>query len=304
MGPRRLLLEVGTGFHGELSGRENVYLNGAILGMRKREIDRQFDEIVEFAEVEKFLDTPVKRYSSGMMVRLAFAVAAHLEPEILLVDEILAVGDAGFQKKCLGKMSDVAGEGRTVLFVSHNMAIVQALCRRGIVLQDGKVVLDAPVEDAAAFYLRMLDQASTSAIGERTDRRGYRRVVVDRIDIAGDDQGGQLASGGRARFEFHTSTADHRVSCSFTIFNQLGHPVTRLNSGDRGPEDVETSQSTDTFVCDIDELPLVPVGIGSTSASGAATASRISSKGPHSSMSSRAHWPGGPSPGTDPQATS
>ena len=163
------------------------------------------------------------------MVRLAFAVAAHLEPEILLVDEILAVGDAGFQKKCLGKMSDVAGEGRTVLFVSHNMAIVQALCRRGIVLQDGKVVLDAPVEDAAAFYLRMLDQASTSAIGERTDRRGYRRVVVDRIDIAGDDQSGQLASGGRARFEFHTSTADHRVSCSFTIFNQLGHPVTRLN---------------------------------------------------------------------------
>jgi homopolymeric O-antigen transport system ATP-binding protein len=253
------LLEVGTGFHGELSGRENVYLNGAILGMRKREIDRRFDEIVEFAEVNKFLDTPVKRYSSGMMVRLAFAVAAHLEPEILLVDEILAVGDAGFQKKCLGKMSDVAGEGRTVLFVSHNMAVVQALCKRGIVLQDGKVVLDAPVEDAAAYYLRMLDQASESAIGERTDRRGHAQVVVDRIEIVGEDGvSGALATGGPVRFTFRTSTGDQRVSCSFTIYNQLGHPVARLDSGVRGPEDLETDERSETFVCEIDELTLVP----------------------------------------------
>jgi lipopolysaccharide transport system ATP-binding protein len=250
------LLEVGTGFHGELSGRENVYLNGAILGMRKREIDRRFDEIVEFAEVTKFLDTPVKRYSSGMMIRLAFAVAAHLEPEILLVDEILAVGDAGFQRKCLGKMSDVAGEGRTVLFVSHNMAVVQALCNRGIVLQDGKVALDAPVADAAAFYLRMLDEASERAIGERTDRRGHKRVVVDRIDIAGAG-GGTLATGADARFAFHVSSSDHRVSLTFTIFNQLGHPVTTLASGEHGPEDVE-SDRPDMFVCDVDELPLLP----------------------------------------------
>ena len=136
------LLEVGTGFHPELTGRENIYLNGAILGMRKAEIDRRFDEIVAFAEIERFLDTPVKRYSSGMYVRLAFAVAAHLEPEILLVDEVLAVGDAAFQKKCLGKMGEVAREGRTVLFVSHNMATVANLCTRCILLHGGGVVVE------------------------------------------------------------------------------------------------------------------------------------------------------------------
>src|SRR4028118_430430 len=136
------LLEVGTGFHPELTGRENIYLNGAILGMSKAEIKKKFDEIVAFAEVEKFLDTPVKRYSSGMYVRLAFAVAAHLEPEILIVDEVLAVGDAQFQKKCLGKMEEVGKEGRTVLFVSHNMGVVQTLCTRGILLRYGTVVSD------------------------------------------------------------------------------------------------------------------------------------------------------------------
>ena len=133
------LLEVGTGFHGELTGRENVYLNGTFLGMRKREIDRKFDGIVAFSEVERFIDTPVKRYSSGMYVRLAFAVAAHLEPEILLVDEVLAVGDAEFQRKCLGKMNDIAQEGRTVLFVSHNMAAIQRLCSSAILLREGRV---------------------------------------------------------------------------------------------------------------------------------------------------------------------
>jgi len=134
------LLEVGTGFHPELTGRENIYLNGAVLGMMRQEIDRKFDEIVAFAEVEKFLDTPVKRYSSGMYVRLAFAVAAHLEPEILVVDEVLAVGDAAFQKKCLGKMGDVASkEGRTVLFVSHQMSMVSSLCVKAILLESGKI---------------------------------------------------------------------------------------------------------------------------------------------------------------------
>ena len=133
------LLEVGTGFHPELTGRENIYLNGAILGMSRQEIRRKFDEIVDFAEIEKFIDTPVKRYSSGMYVRLAFAVAAHLEPEILLVDEVLAVGDAEFQKKCLGKMGDVANEGRTVLFVSHNMVAVQSLCQRALWLDAGQL---------------------------------------------------------------------------------------------------------------------------------------------------------------------
>ena len=142
------LLEVGTGFHPELTGRENIYLSGAILGMTKREIDRKFDEIVEFAEIEKFIDTPVKYYSSGMYVRLAFAVAAHLEPEILLVDEVLAVGDMTFQKKCLKKMDEVAKGGRTVLFVSHNMGAVRSLCQRGMVLDMGRMVYYGSIEDA------------------------------------------------------------------------------------------------------------------------------------------------------------
>ena len=147
------LLEVGTGFHPELTGRENIYLNGAILGMRKAEIDRKFDDIVAFAEVDKFLDTPVKRYSSGMYIRLAFGVAANLEPDILLVDEVLAVGDAAFQKKCLGKMDEVAKGGRTVLFVSHNMEAVLNLCGNCFVLNDGALVFQGPTEEALKFYL-------------------------------------------------------------------------------------------------------------------------------------------------------
>lgn len=147
------LLEVGTGFHPDLTGRENTFLNGAILGMKKAEINRKFDEIVAFAEMERFIDTPVKRYSSGMRVRLAFAVAAHLEPEILLVDEVLAVGDAAFQKKCLGKMGDVARKGRTILFVSHNMAAVQSLCRRVIWLDEGQVVRNGDPAEVVSRYL-------------------------------------------------------------------------------------------------------------------------------------------------------
>jgi lipopolysaccharide transport system ATP-binding protein len=146
------LLEVGTGFHPELTGRENIYLNGAILGMPRSEIKRKFDDIVDFSEVEKFLDTPVKRYSSGMYVRLAFAVAAHLEPEILLIDEVLAVGDAAFQKKCLGKMGEVAGEGRTVLFVSHNMGMITSLCQKAILFDEGQTIMYGIVTDVVSQY--------------------------------------------------------------------------------------------------------------------------------------------------------
>lgn len=152
------LLEVGTGFHPELTGRENIFLNGAILGMSRLEIAKRFDEIVAFAEIEKFLDTPVKRYSSGMYVRLAFAVAAHLEPEILIVDEVLAVGDAVFQEKCLGKMRDVSRtQGRTVLFVSHNMGAIQSLCSSAIVLAGGSVAFSGPVEEAVGWYMQKAD---------------------------------------------------------------------------------------------------------------------------------------------------
>jgi lipopolysaccharide transport system ATP-binding protein len=147
------LLEVGTGFHPELSGRENIYFNGSILGMKKREIDKKFDEIVKFSGVEKFLDTPVKRYSSGMQVRLAFSVAANLDPEILVVDEVLAVGDAAFQKKCLGKMGEVAESGRTVLFVSHNMTAIRKLCSRAIMLQQGKIIADDTATEVVSKYI-------------------------------------------------------------------------------------------------------------------------------------------------------
>ncbi|HXM96372.1 MAG TPA: ABC transporter ATP-binding protein [Candidatus Dormibacteraeota bacterium] len=149
----RSLLEVGTGFHGELTGRENTYLSGSILGMSKREINRKFDEIVAFAEIDKFVDTPVKHYSSGMYVRLAFAVAAHLEPEILLVDEVLAVGDAAFQKKCLGKMGDVSRQGRTIVFVSHNMTAVKTLCSKAVLMRDGAVTASGMVADVVDDYL-------------------------------------------------------------------------------------------------------------------------------------------------------
>ncbi len=153
------LLEVGTGFHPELTGRENVYLNGAILGMRKAEIDRKFDEIVSFAEVEKFLDTPVKRYSSGMYVRLAFGVAAHLETEVLLVDEVLAVGDAQFQKKCFEKMRDIGVQGRTILFVSHNMSAVRSICRQALIIEKGKVVAQGEIDETVDRYLSQINAA-------------------------------------------------------------------------------------------------------------------------------------------------
>ena len=167
---------MGTGFHPELTGRENIFLNGAILGMRKAEIERKFDEIVAFAEVEKFIDTPVKRYSSGMYVRLAFAVAAHLDPEILFVDEVLAVGDAAFQKKCLGKMGDVAHEGRTVLFVSHNMAAVQKLCSRVLLLNAANVIADDLPKFTIAKYLSLIQNEAYFPLKDRTDRKGNKAL--------------------------------------------------------------------------------------------------------------------------------
>src|SRR6267142_2829064 len=170
------LLEVGTGFHLELTGRENIYLNGAILGMRRNEIERKFDEIVDFAEVDKFIDTPVKHYSSGMHLRLAFAVAAHLEPDILLVDEVLAVGDIAFQKKCIGKMEDVAAHGRTVLFVSHNLGAVKELCQSGMVLNNGKLDFYGPVVEGLNRYSQSLAEDAGDAPVSDT---GWRHVRIN-----------------------------------------------------------------------------------------------------------------------------
>lgn len=180
------LLEVGTGFHPELTGRENIFLNGAILGMTKAEVARKFDEIVAFSEIEQFIDTPVKRYSSGMYVRLAFAVAAHLDPEILVVDEVLAVGDAEFQKKCLGKLGSVAGEGRTVLFVSHNMQMVKTLCGRAVLLDKGRVLLDGAAEKVVMAYSQKLEAGPAHA-GDKTWVAGDDTVRLDHARISGAD---------------------------------------------------------------------------------------------------------------------
>ena len=182
------LLEVGTGFHKELTGRENVYLNGTILGMTKGEIDKKFDAIVDFSGVEKFIDTPVKRYSSGMKVRLAFSVAAHLEPEVLLIDEVLAVGDAEFQKKCLGKMDDIAGEGRTVLFVSHNMIAVQSLCKRVVWMDHGKIREDGETTAIISRYLRTADDSSSVIVWEDMETApGNDQVKIKQVQVEAPD---------------------------------------------------------------------------------------------------------------------
>jgi lipopolysaccharide transport system ATP-binding protein len=219
------LLEVGTGFHAELTGRENIFLNGAILGMTQREIRRKFDEIVAFAEVDNFLDTPVKRYSSGMYVRLAFAVAAHLEPEILIVDEVLAVGDAEFQKKCLGKMQDVAArEGRTVLFVSHNLAAVSALSTRAILLRRGRVDLDGPVGDAVTAYL---SSGARSAVYERGEDRDTASPHIGRAEIVTSAANGvhQFGEALEARFWIRHRKPLLKGCFSFQIVNQFQQPI-------------------------------------------------------------------------------
>ena len=194
------LLEVGTGFHPDLSGRENIFLNGAILGMRTREIRKKFDEIVAFSEVEQFIDTPVKRYSSGMYVRLAFAVAAHLEPEILLVDEVLAVGDAAFQKKCLGKMGDVARQGRTVLFVSHNMASILALCERVILLKNGTILGNGPTREIVRDYLKSTIAEEIVDLDERTDRKGDGSARLVSCKVESVEAGHFISSSSRMKF--------------------------------------------------------------------------------------------------------
>jgi len=256
------LLEVGTGFHPELTGRENVFLNGSILGMRRAEIRARFDEIVAFAEIERFLDTPVKRYSSGMSVRLAFAVAAHLEPEILLVDEVLAVGDAAFQRKSLGKMNEVAEAGRTVIFVSHNLAILQALCQRGILLERGQVQADAPVSEAIDHYLRRLEKASSQDLLERADRdtSGYHDTMLKGLEIR-DRVGGHtdaVVAGRPATITVEFTEVVPMMECQLTIVNSLGQPVTTFDSENSAPADVRDSELGTRIECEVPSLPLLP----------------------------------------------
>jgi len=208
------LLEVGTGFHPELSGRENIYLNGAILGMRKKEITRKLDEIIDFSGVERYVDTPVKRYSSGMYVRLAFAVAAHLESEILIVDEVLAVGDAEFQKKCLGKMGDISkGEGRTVLFVSHNMAAVQNLCNKGIVLENGQIAFQGASDKSIQEYLK--NSANIKSLKDYQQRSGTGKVKIVNATVYGENKSLEPQLGQPFHIEFDIDNPDQIDTSKF-----------------------------------------------------------------------------------------
>jgi lipopolysaccharide transport system ATP-binding protein len=253
------LLEVGTGFHPELSGRENIFLNGAILGMSKADIKSKFDEIVAFAEVERFLDTPVKRYSSGMYVRLAFAVAAHLEPEVLIVDEVLAVGDAQFQKKCIGRMSEVGKEGRTVLFVSHNILALQNLCNCGIELLQGKIVTSGEIQSVIRHYASQVTLISEMGISNRRDRKGnqslnFTKVVI--VDSAGNEKN-FVTNGENSTIRFYYESdfekADSVTQVAFNLVTDSGYPIANLNTVDSGYQDISIYKSG-YFECNITKL--------------------------------------------------
>lgn len=254
------LLEVGTGFHLELTGRENIYLNGIILGMTKKEVDRKLDAIVAFSGVEEFLDTPVKRFSSGMQVRLAFAVAAHLEPEILIIDEVLAVGDAAFQKKCLGKMQDVAAEGRTVLFVSHDLAAVEKLCSRAILLDSGSCRADGPTSQTIAHYQDSLLRAASTDLSLREDRRGAGLVRFTRIQLL-DERGREqrvFLSGKPLRVRLHYRATRDEVLANARVsvtFNGWGKTYFLASTELHRHESI--TLASDGFIdCVVDELPL------------------------------------------------
>jgi len=257
------LLEVGTGFHPELSGRENIFLNGAILGMTKQEIKRKFDEIVDFAGVERYIDTPVKRYSSGMYVRLAFGVAAHLEPEILIVDEVLAVGDAEFQKKALGKMKDVSTkEGRTVLFVSHNMAAIQNLCDSGMVLNAGMVSFTGSANAAVEKYLSA-QKSSSNIDNAATIRTGNGLVKVVKIEItdARDNVIDQVYSGQDFKIKLYYKSeqplSNMNLIPGISITNQLEMPVS-LHHSRLNKKVFKNVQTSGMFVFEVNKLALVP----------------------------------------------
>jgi lipopolysaccharide transport system ATP-binding protein len=258
------LLEVGTGFHPELTGRENVYLNGAILGMTRAEIKRKFDEIVAFAEVERFLDTPVKRYSSGMYVRLAFAVAAHLEPEILVVDEVLAVGDAEFQKKCLGKMDEVAGHGRTILFVSHNMQALSALCARGLVLSGGRILADAGMNEAIGAYAMQTAEHRSSAphiLFERGAPSKAAEAAVIRVEMLDENANPRVLvpTLGAVTFRIwvRAQGAMPQASVILSLRSLAGGTLAKFETNPRRIQPVKSAG--DQFVdCCIEQLPLLP----------------------------------------------
>jgi lipopolysaccharide transport system ATP-binding protein len=252
------LIEVGSGFHPDLTGRENVYLYGTVLGMRKRDVQRKFDEIVSFAEVERFIDTPVKRYSSGMYMRLAFAVAAHLEPEILMVDEVLSVGDFPFQKKCLAKMEQVTTDGRTVLFVSHNMAAVASLCRQAYLLDKGRILAAGAASDVVGKYMEANKSAEFIPIGERQDRRGDGSVRVTGLRIESADDKTPISSSSRLRVSLDYESASPVRGARFqvTIHDAAYHPLFLLDTEDGDLPAVIPARGT--LTCLTDPIRLTP----------------------------------------------
>ncbi|MBQ0769104.1 MAG: ABC transporter ATP-binding protein [Bizionia sp.] len=228
------LLEVGTGFHGEMTGRENIFLNGAILGMTKKEIANKIDEIIAFSGCERYIDTPVKRYSSGMTVRLAFAVAAFLEPEILVIDEVLAVGDAEFQKKAIGKMQDISrGEGRTVIFVSHNMAAVKSLCTRGIVLRNGEITYEGNVDSCVSNYLKT-EESNKDQLIKLKERTGNKLLFFTKYKVFGNSKNEKPVTGGDLVFQFHFLNKQHiksdRISFDMRIEDDFGQRLGWVSS--------------------------------------------------------------------------
>jgi lipopolysaccharide transport system ATP-binding protein len=256
------LLEVGTGFHPELTGRENIYLNGALLGMKKAEIDRKFDEIVAFAEVERFIDTPVKRYSSGMYVRLAFAVAAHLEPDILIVDEVLAVGDAAFQKKCMGKMGEVADEGRTVLLVSHNMASIEGISRSAYLLDQGRLLMTGKTRDVVEAYLASLPLSVNQSLSQREERQGDGRLRFTNITFRSPNNSPvdvvQCGQDFEISVKYESNTDRLRnILITIPIFTLTGQCMLMLNNQMVGT-DFESVPSLGNFSCVIKRFPLAP----------------------------------------------
>jgi lipopolysaccharide transport system ATP-binding protein len=256
------LLEVGTGFHPELTGRENIYLNGAILGMRKVEIDRKFDQIVEFAEVTKFLDTQVKRYSSGMYVRLAFAVAAHLEPEILIVDEVLAVGDANFQKKCLGKMSDVVKDGRTILFVSHNMDAVASLCTHTLLVSGGRAGERLTPDEGIKQYLALSNEGGDLPLAQKPRIQQKKRPpILVGMTVTGDSgHANVVQSGGQVTFEVEIANCEDLKTgamCSVVITNDRGTRIAFFHTLYHGGFTFKGASHA-KFTCTVPSLPLTP----------------------------------------------
>lgn len=254
------LLEVGTGFHPDLSGRDNVFLSGALLGMRRTEIAARFDEIVAFAEVGPFIDTAVKHYSSGMYVRLAFAVAAHLSAEILVADEVLAVGDIAFQNKCVLKMHEMVRSGRTVLFVSHNMAVVQKLCDHAILITDGRLVAQGPTPTVVGAYLDRIGRNAAVELSAVSERSGAGRVRLTRIEMQGEAGPMRaIATGRPARLLIWIDRVIPGLTCSIDIYDQFGQPVSYFDSSEHGLADATQAHGQGAaFRCDIEELLLVP----------------------------------------------